>query len=373
MNFGDFLGNARVVEVLRRMLASDRVPSTLLFAGPVGVGKFTLATLFARAANCERSPGEICEECGNCHRLARLEDLETMRRVAVEARGSAKPDEVPLILQPHPSVAVLVPDGSYIRVAQMRYLVGQAYAVPVQARRNIFLIDQAERLRFDYADVLLKVLEEPPEKTTLILITAYPYELRPTIRSRSIPFHFAPLSRTEVERSLAQHRPEWKPKQRELGAHLAAGSPGTALRLDLERTLELRAQALIFLRAGLQGGGRVDALFAATTALAGKARAGTRSGEPASREGNEFEFSLEILYALASDLAYLKAGTPGLELRNPDLRSELQTLGREISWNRIRQLVQGLDQLEGWQRRNVNRQLALDALALGGFGSETGM
>src|SRR3989338_8001171 len=103
-----------------------------------------------------------------------------MKAAALKERGGATPETVPLLLRPHSSVTVLVPDGAYIRVSQMRAVVRQAYIQPAGARRNVFLIDEAERLRFDYADVLLKVLEEPPERTTLILVTAAPFELRAT-------------------------------------------------------------------------------------------------------------------------------------------------------------------------------------------------
>ena len=362
MTFADFVGNPRVVTVLRRMLASGRIPHALLFAGQKGVGKFTLATLFARALNCQRAQGDICGICGNCRALAALDDLAEMKRAAVKAREGAHPDTVPLILRPHPSVSVLVPDGAYIRVSQMRYVVRQAYIMPAGGRRNLFLIDEAERLRFDYADVLLKVLEEPPEHTTLILITAAPFELRPTIRSRCIPLYFAPLAPAEIESVLATDRPAWKKPDRELAAAVAGGSLGTALSLDLQFYRQVRSHALEVLRAAVRRESDPEQLFAATAALAGKGpRMGTESGD----DRESLEFSLDILYNLLRDLLYLKTGTPELGLRHPDVGSELQSLSHQVSWRWLNQAVGQLDRIEGWQRRNVNRQLALDAWALG--------
>lgn len=362
MTFADFVGNARVLSVVQRMLTSGRIPHALLFAGPRGVGKFTLATLFARAANCERKPGDICGTCSNCRVLAALDDLMELERAALEARGPAKPDDVPLILCPHPSVSVLVPDGPFIRVAQMRHVVRQAYTMPAGGRRNVFLIDQAERLRFDYADVLLKVLEEPPEHTTLILVTASPFELRPTIRSRCIPLHFAPLTSAEIESYLRVHRPGWKKPERELAAAMAAGSLGTALSLDLELYRQVRHQALEALRAAARQAFDPERLFTATAALAGKGpQTDAESGEGRER----FEFSLDILYSLLTDILYTKVNTADLGFRHPDLQSELQQLGGQISWQWLNQAVGHLDRIEGWQRRNINRQLALDAWALG--------
>lgn len=362
MSFAGFVGNARVVRVLERMLEADRLPHALLFAGQKGVGKFTLAALFARALNCERKQGEICGACGSCRALAALDDLEGMKSVALKERGSANPEAVPLLLRPHPSVTVLVPDGAYIRVSQMRAVVRQAYLQPAGVRRNVFLIDEAERLRFDYADVLLKVLEEPPERTTLILVTPAPFELRATLRSRCIPLFFAPLSTADIEHHLASHRRDWKAAERQLAAAAAAGSLGTARALDLDHYRQVRAEALELVRAAITRRFNPERLFAASAALAGK-------GGPTELDSGErreaLEFSLDLLYSLLSDVLYLKIGTPELGLRHPDLRSELHGLSRQVGREWLTRAVGTLDRIEGWQRRNINRQLALEAWALG--------
>jgi len=365
MTFADFVGNLRVVRVLERMLASERVPHALLFAGQKGVGKFTLATLFARALNCERKQGEICGACGNCRALGALDDLEGMKAAALKERGGANPETVPLLLRPHSSVTVLVPDGAYIRVSQMRAVVRQAYIQPAGARRNVFLIDEAERLRFDYADVLLKVLEEPPERTTLILVTPAPFELRATLRSRCIPLFFAPLCADEIESYLAAHRREWKAAERQLAAAAAAGSLGTALSLDLDRYRQMRAEALELVRTAVTRRLDPERLFAASAALAGKG--GSAELDPGERR-ETLEFSLDLLYSLLADVLYLKTDTPELGLRHPDLRSELHGLSRQVGREWLGRAVGYLDRIEGWQRRNVNRQLALETWALGPAG-----
>lgn len=362
MTFGEFVGNGRQVAVLRRMLGTGRIPHALLFAGQQGVGKFTLATLFARALNCEKGMGKLCGTCRNCRDLAVLEDLAPLQQAAVAARGSARPDDVPLLIRPHASVTVLVPDGPYIRVAQMRHVVRQAYILPAGARHQIFLIDQAERLRHEFADILLKVLEEPPASTTLILITSAPFELRPTIRSRCITLWFSPLARQEVEACLQRLRPEWKEADRELAAAISAGSPGTAVRLELDAYRQARAEALEVLRAAVTGLDRPEEFFAATRSLAGKE---PRAEAEADSGRKTFEISLDILYALLRDVLHCKAGTSVLGLQSPDLCPELDQLGREASWDWLHRAVEHLDLLDAGQRRNVNRQLALDSWGLG--------
>ncbi|MBI2956271.1 MAG: hypothetical protein HYY26_03045 [Acidobacteria bacterium] len=363
MTFADFLGNRRVVTVLQGMLASGRLPQGLLFAGPQGVGKFTLATLFARAANCQQVPGDICGKCTSCRSLAALENLDDLVAAALAERGSASPELIPLILRPYPSVTVLVPDPDYIRVSQMRYVVREAYAMPVGGRRNFFLFDQAERLRHDYADILLKVLEEPPAHTTLILITDSPFALRPTIRSRCISLSFAPLPESDIENYLRRHRPAWKEQDRKLAAAAAAGSLGTALALDLATYRERRAEALALLRAALSRQPDPAALFTATAALAGKTPRGELDAFEESPQ-KIFEFSLDILYSLLTDIVCLKVETPERGLRNPDLQAELQKLGGRASWPWLNEAVGRLDRIRGGQRRNISRQLALEAWAL---------
>ncbi len=363
MNFKDFIGNPRAVESLRRMLAAGRLPQALLLAGPRGVGKFTLATLLARAANCQRTPGSICGRCWNCQAIATLDDLQPLLEAARRERGSASPEDIPLILRPHPCVTVLVPDTDYIRVSQMRYVVREAYAMPTGGRRNFFIFDQAERLRRDFADVLLKVLEEPPAQTTLILVTDAPFELRPTILSRCVPLRFAPLEHEEITAHLAEHRPEMKKADRELAAAVAAGSLGSALGLDIARYRELREHALQVVRSALSREAPPQRLFEATAALAGKASRGEeREGESEGRRG--FEFSLDILYSLLTDIVYLKVDVPDAGLRHSDLRAELRTLSQKAGWPGLSQAVEKLDRIWSRQRRNINRQLALDAWAV---------
>ncbi len=101
MAFSEFLGNPRIVTALRGALRTQRVPHALLFAGPRGVGKFTLARMFAQAANCERLTDDFCGKCNTCQRIALLAEPKTLIEQGLAERGesadAATIERVPLI------------------------------------------------------------------------------------------------------------------------------------------------------------------------------------------------------------------------------------------------------------------------------------
>jgi DNA polymerase-3 subunit delta' len=240
MPFSEFLGNARVVSALRGMLASERVPHAMLFAGPHGVGKFTLARMFAQAANCERLRDDFCGECSNCQRIGQLTDTAPLIERGLAERGesadAAAVERTPLLLGPHPDVWAVVPDPIRLKnpvarpvlhVGQLRAVQRAAYFKP-EGRRRVFILDGAETMRRDHSNIFLKILEEPPETATLILLATNSHALLPTIRSRCLQFYFVPLAPAEVEQIL-HRRTELSVPQRKLAAQLAEGRAGVAL------------------------------------------------------------------------------------------------------------------------------------------------
>jgi DNA polymerase-3 subunit delta' len=361
VSFSEFIGNQRTVVALRGMLAGERIPHAMLFTGPRGVGKFTLARMFAQAANCERLRDDFCGECATCRRIALLADPRPLIDQGLAQRGerpdAATVERVPLLLETHPDVWAIVPDPvrpkdpvarPVLHVGQLRAVQRAAYFKP-QGRRRVFILDGAETMRWDLANIFLKILEEPPESATLILLAPNPFQLLPTIRSRCLQFSFTPLAAAEVEEILSA-RTELKPAERRLAAQLSEGSPGAAMDIDLEAAVQLRRDCLTVLERSLDLRG-VSNLFASTSALA-------KSQEVA------FENILEVFYSLLTDLLDLSCSPSQKVLRNPSLRKELEALSKRVNVRWVSNAVGGFDALHARLRRNINRSLGLDAVAV---------
>jgi DNA polymerase-3 subunit delta' len=360
MPFSDFLGNDRVVKALHGALRSNRVPHALLFTGPRGVGKFTLARMFAQAATCERLTDDFCGECPTCLRVGLLASPQSLIEQGLAERGesadAATVERVPLILQPHPDVWALLPDPvrlkspvarPMLRVGQLRAVQRAAYFLPM-GRRRIFILDGAETMRWDVANVFLKILEEPPGSATLILTAPSPYALLPTIVSRCLQFHFAPLPQSDVEKILTD-KSSLDQKDVRLAAQLSEGSPGLAMEMEVATESDRRKVALRILERAARGQGFAQ-LFADTSALA-------------KDKDSSFENQLANFYSLLNDLLQLTSKVKEPRLRNVFLARELEGLSKFVDTAWVMRAIAGFDELAAGARRNLNKQLGLDALA----------
>lgn len=360
MGFSEFFGNDRIVAALRGALRTQRVPHALLFTGPRGVGKFTLARMFAQAANCQRLPDDFCGECAPCMQISQLSDTQRLIEQGLTERGesadAAMVERTPLILQAHPDVWALVPDPvrlkspvarPMLRIGQLRAVQRAAYFQPM-GRRRIFILDGAETMRPDVSNVFLKLLEEPPGAATLILTAPSPFALLSTIVSRCLQFHFAPLPSAEVEKVLKMHSDK-KPAEIRLAAQLSEGSPGAALEMNLDEAVEKSKVVLRVLEKSARSQG-FSVLFADTAALA------------KDRESS-FEELLAIFYSLLTDLLELTAKIPSPALRNPHLTKELHALAASVDSNWVNRAIAGVDDLAAGARRNLSRQIGLDSFA----------
>lgn len=361
MSFKEFLGNTTSVTRLRETVRSGHFPQAMILAGPKGAGKYTLALMLAQAVNClepTESDGlpDFCGHCENCVRIGEARNLEERVSEAVAAREQmreADKRETRILIQTHPDVLVVPPDPPQlmIKMGQVRQVIHNSYyRPPVEARRSFSIFTSAAFMK-EAANSLLKVLEEPPPNTSLILLAENPQELLPTIRSRAVLHRLGGLPAEEIEALLAARKPELKVEDRKLVARLAEGAVGRALALDMESWLASRQDALIILRTALRDPD-YSTLFRATETY----RAGA--------DGQEKTVSLlRALGSLVEDLLLIAAGTPQF-VRNVDLSGELERLGQGLSVDWIDGAARALAQVESGMRRNLLRSLSLDAMAV---------
>lgn len=321
MPLSTLIGNERIKKLLKRAVAEGRIAQGLIFAGPSGIGKRQFAFALAQAVNC-LSPvnGDACGECIPCRK--------------VEARE-------------HTDIETYAPDGTFIKIEQMRAMAEKAQYRPYEGRRRVFIVDEAERMNQAAANSILKVLEEPPESSQLILITAKPYALLTTIRSRCQMMSFAPLTQVEMEAYLRANykRPD---EETRMLARLARGSIGRALEIDLGIYREQRAMMMEMIEAQAVTRDTVKLLSAAEYL-----------GRKLDREA--FEKHLDVLMTLLSDLFHMKLGDPAQSLTNADIARQLERIAEAVSIDQITDFVARIEQILQSLTRNVSRQLAMES------------
>ena len=338
--FDELIGNSRVKAVLKRMLVSDRLPGAMLFTGEEGIGKKLFALEIARALNC-RTPkdNEACGVCASCVRIMKLN---------YPTRDDA--DEwTQIIWTDHPDVGLVIAPRRVLRVEQMRQIEKEANFRPFEGKARVFLIDEADKLNDASANALLKVLEEPPRTSHLILITARPAMLLPTILSRCQMIRFSPLTPAEIESHLV--KTELDAKTARLRARAAGGSLGRALSGDLVTFTSQRKAMLKVLNALVLSDDRAQLL-----------RSAEQLNEAQYKD--EFEDRLDVLETLIRDAWMLSLGVDSSRIVNEDLAAELKEIAQKMDPGRAGDWILQIEDLREQLIVNVNRKITTDSLFL---------
>jgi len=352
MSFESFLGNPKAVSALRNMLETGRVPHALLFTGPDGVGKKTLAIMLAKALNCERHHADFCGQCVPCRKAdemlaATLVDLARRREIKEPSRrveGLVNFD-----------VQLIEPLTRYILIEQIRRLRNVAYTRPFELRRRVFIVDQAQAIHWQAIDLLLKVLEEPPDTTTLILVCPNAYEIRSTLRSRCRGVRFTFVEESILLEVLAKDD-RVPANQRALVVRLAGGSLVKARSLNLADFQARRRSWLDYVES--------LTLKSGTSASELKWRMLFESAKALTENREQFEDTLRVGYDICLDLLRLLQEQPDSGILNVDIASRLRAWAPQLGLAGIRALKEGLDEAYRLQTRNVNQQIGLEALAI---------
>lgn len=324
MPLSSLIGNERIKKLLQRAVAERRIGQSLLMTGPRGVGKYQFAIALAQALNCERpSNGDACGKCIPCRKIAGGE---------------------------HADVQTFTNEGTFIKVDKMRDMSRDAQYKPYEGRHRVCIIDEADRMNLPSANSILKTLEEPPESTLIVLVTANPYRLPDTIRSRCQILNFAGLTAREIEEHLSTkaNRPA---EEARLLARLARGSIGHALEINLDAYRQSRDRMLELIET-LALSREVNKLLSASEYLGRKL------------EKDEFEHHLDAMMVLLSDLLYLKLSAGAEALTNADIIERLEIVAGKLTIEQITDWVDQIEEIFKAMPRNINRQLAMDAMLM---------
>lgn len=339
MAFRDVVNQDHAILLFRAAARVGKVGHAYLLVGPSGVGRRTLALAFAQFLNCDRPDGDACGECDPCRRI---------------------------ISGNHPDVRILdvandkffeVPEKDYkgkeIPIDQIRALRQDAAYPPYQGRRKVYIIADAERLNPNSSNSLLKILEEPQERITFILIAESAVALLPTIVSRCQLVRCTYLSADQIERALVER---WQVDEERAGviSALADGRLGRAREwANSEERLGARDRLLDLLPALEQGDllVRLDAAEALVKETQGK-------------EGDLLPQLLDLAVLWYRDLLIWKQIQEPALLVNRDRQAQIARLAGEYGEAMLGARIEAVEAAKESLRRNVNARLVLEKLFL---------
>jgi len=174
-NFQQMVGQEHVLQALVNALDSNRLHHAYLFTGTRGVGKTTIARIFAKSLNCDS--GISSEPCGNCSSCTEIDEGRSVDLIEIDAASRTGVDD-------------------------MRELLDNVQYAPTRGRFKIYLIDEVHMLSKHSFNALLKTLEEPPPHIKFLLATTDPQKLPVTVLSRCLQFNLKRMSKQQIESHL---------------------------------------------------------------------------------------------------------------------------------------------------------------------------
>ena len=328
MRFAELIDQRRARALLQGALRSGRVSHAYLFVGPFGVGRLATARAFAQALLCAEGGEDACGRCAAC------------RKIAAGA---------------HPDLRVIAPGGRTeygaerraVGIDQIRELKREAAYGPYEGPRKIFIIEDAEALRAEAANSLLKIVEEPPSGVVMILITESTDALLPTLVSRSQPIRFSFVPAREIADALAARCGVPADRARFLAA-LAGGRVGAALAAAAsgDEPFDRRREVL----------GTLDAV------LRGDAVARLDAAEAVARQRDDIERWLDIALLWVRDVVVWQVTRDEAQLANLDSRGEVEAWAGWAAPEGLRRAVAAIEAAKADLLLNVNPRLVLETL-----------
>ena len=249
--FNPEIGHFDIQERILSSIKNDRMPHAFLFYGKEGTGKEAFTLEIAKLLNCEKGPYIICGKCSQCIKIGKLEHPDVKFIFPIPSSSNVKPEDIAEVLQekaanPYRRTS-FGSKNTFISIDTIRELKYEAKFKLYEGKKKVFIISEADEMRPEAANALLKILEEPPDNLMLILISSRIHRILPTIRSRSQLVHFPALEGDEILKIIRQYTPE-PPEHLAMIIRLALGNIKLAFDFIENDVMEKRDQAIDFLR-----------------------------------------------------------------------------------------------------------------------------
>ena len=328
--FEKIIGQDLAKKLLEGSIMANRLPSAFLFYGPEGVGKRTFALHVAKAANCSKVEHGYCEECFDCKAVNNLTHPDLRLVFPVRNAGS---------LEGLPTPELYDKQGT-ITINMVRILRKEASLKPFQKGKRIFVVLNADRMNQEASNAFLKLLEEPPADTLVILTTERPNFLFATVRSRCQMVMFSRLRADDIEDALVEKMGAER-NRAHLVAALSGGSLGWAEKMLKDYADEHRLKMFDFI---LESSPQDDlAVLDFSREMVD--------------ESLVYE-TLDVLQSMCKDLLATKMGTQKT-LINIDQHKLLEKGAARMTCEEIYDIIYGIEDAFSDLNKNVNSRLVL--------------
>ncbi|MBW1607222.1 MAG: DNA polymerase III subunit delta' [Deltaproteobacteria bacterium] len=345
IGFESIVGQEKPIRLLTTLFQNETIPHALLFLGADGVGKKITATAFAMACNCRvRRKGDF-----SANPKIRADHLTIPDRTIQGGPGDCCPSCRKIKSGSHPDVILVEPSGAFIRIDQIRSLCSTLAMKPYEAKLRVVIISDAQAMNPSAGNALLKVLEEPPDKTILILTAMQTSDLLPTIVSRCQHIRFNPIPRKHLEALLVEKR-GMHPDDAKIIAAMANGSVSKAFSMTSKKNPINWINRRIWLI------DEVQSLFMRPMAarLAFAARL--------SKDNKALGDSLEVLKTWFRDLVVWKYHSG--RILNTDLKNKIQRASLNMTVASILSKINNIHAAQKNIRANTNLRLTLEVLVM---------
>ena len=340
--FNSLINQNKPIRILTTLLKNGTLPHAFLFTGTEGVGKQAAAIALAMACNCQRKSAglEAADQSGlTLDRPSVKSDV-----TSIDPCGVCKSCKK-IASGKHADIIRIQPSGSFIKIAQIRELLHTLAMKPYEAKIRVAIITDAEALNEAAGNALLKILEEPPERTILVLIAIRKSGLLPTIVSRCQQIGFNPISKKKIAHLLSEEH-GLADEAAGIIAAMANGSYSRAQAMVRSNWLRRRKWLLDEIEAlSLQKMGR---LFALAERLSGERQA--------------ISDTLEIIKVWFRDLIIAQYD-PG-KIANQDVASKIKIAAEKNTVPTLLAKVNAVQQVQNRLAANTNLRLAMECLLM---------